>query len=133
LTLSKIVRPGLSKPGMIDDALRHLHLRGRLNVSIHAATRTTDSEDPESDYDEEMAPIDDDNAVRPSDAKDDGLVRLWKSTITSRKAAGQDHDYIWREDPTLPNAYVEPDHDGVVPMDLEPALWRILLRKSRSP
>jgi PIF1-like helicase len=89
-----------------------------LNVTTNAATtRTIDGDD-----DEEMESFDlGDNNIRPSSSEDEQLVRLWQSTIASRKAACQDSNDDRTADPTLPSAYIEPDRNSIAPMDLDPS------------
>jgi len=98
-----IVRSGLRDLNMVDETTSHLRIRGRFpddSTKISSNPTTTIINHGWMDVDI--------SNVRASDDHDEELLKDWKNTIVSRKAAQQTNDNIDVQNSVSLSAYLEP-------------------------
>lgn len=119
---AQIVKAGLPNTRMIDEAMKHLRIRGRLTAKTHAiSTKMTEDDETDSEYGEDVKLVSNDS-IRPSNSEDEENVRIWRSIISTRKVAGDDADEARTASSTIPCAYIGVDDNGVTSMNLDAGL-----------
>ena len=102
-----ITKSGLKDRAGIDQAILPLRIRGRLPMDddMPPSSPTSSMDIDEPGWIEDLMIS---HSVRASNDHDESLVKLWRTTITSRNAADQNDDNMEMTDDPLPSAYTEP-------------------------